>query len=241
MRGGVDWGNIQKAGHLVRLDDMAELAVRLGSIVNYDRRGDIIFAEDFEISLARWEVTKVGANVIVTLATERPRSGAVSVNLVVPGAAGKEASLTRSLGVVTSDQLGLELSFTIEAGGISVRPHVTIITGGRVYTAGIDYNYGVSTLSYYDATAGWTEMATGVEVLLGAGVFNTMKLIFSPVTGTYTRLLFNGSIYDMAGIPCYSAASSASPVVTVVVNVISRIGALQAVYVDDVILTQNEI
>jgi len=49
-----DWGVTAGARTVYQMTDLGELAVRLGSIVTHDRRGDVIFLEDFEEGMGRW-------------------------------------------------------------------------------------------------------------------------------------------------------------------------------------------
>jgi len=55
--GAPDDSNVLKIGEDYRLDDLSELAARLGSIVNYRRTGDVYFMEDFSYGLERWTIT----------------------------------------------------------------------------------------------------------------------------------------------------------------------------------------
>jgi len=48
MRGAPDDSNVLSTSTFYRLDDMAELAVRLGSPVQYLRSGNIVFCTTFE-------------------------------------------------------------------------------------------------------------------------------------------------------------------------------------------------
>jgi len=56
-----DWGVTASKKTIYSLHDMGELAVRLGSIVSFDRRGDVIFSDSFQNGLGKVYASGVGA------------------------------------------------------------------------------------------------------------------------------------------------------------------------------------
>ncbi|GAI56753.1 unnamed protein product, partial [marine sediment metagenome] len=75
-----DFGMYQIAKTIYRLADMGELAVRLGSIVTHDRRGDVIWMDNFDSGIAKWYQFASDDDGLVEWSAERSRSGGFSAN-----------------------------------------------------------------------------------------------------------------------------------------------------------------
>ncbi|GAH47647.1 unnamed protein product, partial [marine sediment metagenome] len=55
---------------------MGEIAARLGSIVTYDKRGDVVDFDNFEFPVLRWDINVVGSESYARLDSAQCRSGA---------------------------------------------------------------------------------------------------------------------------------------------------------------------
>lgn len=59
-RGMPDWGEYSPQEVVSKLLDNAELAARLGSPVLFDRRGTVIFMDDFNCGVNHWDTVTKG-------------------------------------------------------------------------------------------------------------------------------------------------------------------------------------
>jgi len=58
-RGYPDWGRIRKEVGIAAIGDLGELAVRLGASVVWDRRGDVVLVDSFDLGLAPWDISNL--------------------------------------------------------------------------------------------------------------------------------------------------------------------------------------
>ena len=77
-----DWGVTAGAVTTYQVTDLGELAVRLGSPISHDRRGDVIWWDDFECTLNKWQTVANGAGSSVALSDARARNGRYSALLI---------------------------------------------------------------------------------------------------------------------------------------------------------------
>jgi hypothetical protein len=219
---------------------MGELAARLGSIVTYDRRGDVVFYDDFSCGLCGWntfQLTEVPEPRIVAYPAVR---GRYAVRMETYADVGYYATLIRYIPHPALSRIGLEVAFIPTDGSYQFMITLNRHTG----TAMLEHS------AWYDHTTGQLRIiaAGGLIVWVGTpGVqstlnnnFISMKLVVDLVAGRYTRLLFNRHRYDVSGYAPYSRPDTTPAVLGVRLRVINTSGTLSVVYVDDVIVTQNE-
>ncbi|GAH83946.1 unnamed protein product, partial [marine sediment metagenome] len=93
-RGQPDFGMYASASTIGSVSDLAELAVRLGSINIFDRRGKVIDFDDFEDVRKGWEFELLGGATAVRASTA-PKSGSQHWILTTGGAGGAFARIRR--------------------------------------------------------------------------------------------------------------------------------------------------
>lgn len=221
--------------------DIAELAARLGSIVTFDRRGNVLWFEDFENTLGAWTTHYSGIGGSVALSTTRARSGSFSAKLVTGNVTGNEVWISRSFPLPSSDRLGFEVSFTIVEQMATIKFQIKIdAINGNAYWLAIQYTYATKKLEYQGIDWEWHTIQ---EILMGSSYswFHTMKLVFDQHSGKYTRLIWDNAEFDLSTIS-YSCdvGGGALPKVTVWIEGVTASDLNVPMYIDDVIVTQNE-
>jgi hypothetical protein len=235
-----DYGVTAGAVTTYQLQDLGELAVRLGSPITHDRRGDVLWWDDFECGLAKWETVASGVGAAAALSTVRARNGRNSCLLTGGSDADRSVSITHRSPYPALSRLGLEMSFhkppTIE----SLRLGLNVFTGSRRYRFDVMWDEAAQELRYRNAAGAFVAFATGVVWSSLATLFHIWKLVVDPGTLRYRRFIANDATYDLSAVAVEDAAVVGSPQSNAVVELISRVGVNDFVYVDDVILTQNE-
>jgi hypothetical protein len=235
-----DWGVTNAPRNIYQVLDLGELAARLGSIDAFDRRGDVVFLDDFEDGLAHWATGGSGAGNDVRLTRARSRSGAYSAKLTPGTTLGQSAIMVHRQPLAFWSPSGAEFSFNLADNISYLDLFLTTQDAAQLVTYGIRYDRLFTRLRYLGPGGPWITFDPAVPDLLDAYTFQTMKLVVNPEAERYARLQVNSTTYDLAAYLPFVAAPAGAPWLSMQLEVID-IGALAApLRVDDVILTQNE-
>ncbi|MDP2107143.1 MAG: hypothetical protein Q8J76_14195, partial [Desulfobulbaceae bacterium] len=93
---------------------------------------------------------------------------------------------------------------------------------------------------YFNSLGGWTLIDTLPPWATATYLFHVAKLDVDLDTLEYVSLIIDGAGYSLAGISGRSAASASQPYFVFAVNVYGPGGTNPVLYVDDMIITQNE-
>lgn len=235
-----DWGVTAGAVTVHKLTDLGELAVRLGSIVTHDRRGDVIFLDNFEDGLGKWDTGSDGGGDSVALSSARARSGRLSALLTSGSGVGGYAQIFRGVNLPVLSGLGVELSFSVPVALETLVLQLHVLDGSRRYRFEVTYDDANNRLDRLHVGGGLTTVASGL-VLAGWGrMFHTLKLVGNTLNGKYGRLILNDETYDLEGAVAYNGTDYGAPRLELTVTARGRDGYNDAVHIDDVIITQNE-
>jgi len=217
----------------------AELAARLGSIVNFDRLGQVLIAEGFEAGLGKW-LAAVSPSCSASISAKTARNGAFSAKLAVDNTAGHSAVIKRVIPYPPSaTRLGAEISFASTYGKADLWLEMVVCTGSLRYTTKVKYDPVASKLYYFDNTFNWHEVAPYVIQKAEIHSWSTLKYVIDLAAAKYVRLKLNSMEYDISTAALYSDASATAPGVEIDITCDRNNGA-ESLYVDDFVLTQSE-
>ena len=222
------------------LDDLGELAARLGSIVTFDRRGDVVFQDSFEDGLGKWTsgISEYAGYVDLTMLAAR--SGLLAVRFPCTAAGDQATGLRLSIAPPGSGRWGVEFSFTVDGKTKWVEARVASWDGDTLDHFGLLYDHEDAQLDIYSVGAGWTPVASGFRLAAAERMFHTVKLVFDVDAATYRRLILDGVAYDVSGEPAYSEPDASYPELDLDIVHWAQAGKDTTTYLDDVIITQNE-
>ncbi len=235
-----DYARFNAQATVFPVTDLGELAARLGSPITFDRRGDVVWWDDFEWTLNKWVVEAVGTGAAGAVSSAKARNGRMSCLLTGGSDGAHSAAIRHQEPFPVVGSFGLECSFGLGGDISAFRIQMTLYDGSQSHDAYVQWSDIANTLSYLDAAGGVTIFASGVDLLLGDPVFHTAKLVYNLTTARYVRFLLDSSEYDLSGIAGLDAAAATLPYLQIRLTLLSRNGSNDTCYVDDVILTQNE-
>ncbi len=238
--GGPDYGVGAPKATVYSLQDMAELAVRLGSIVSFDRRGDVVWLDDFENNVNHWGTDTSGTGASVALTTDRARNGAKSVALITGNADGEYASILVGRQLPHLGRIGLELSLSVLSRVDHWLIDLSYSDGDEVIEAALRVYPATGIIQLYTRPRRWETIHTAGAWYSSAGYWYTLKLVVDLEARTYRHLLFGPTSIDLAAYDLYVGASGVAPIIEVYIYVEGMGGGVGTGYVDDVIVTQNE-
>jgi len=220
--------------------DQGELAARLGSINTYDRRGNIVFMEDFEGALFNWDQVNAGVGAGSVLSAVYSRHGSQAAQLTAGSGANNYTLIEKLWPMPISTQIGLEASFTTDANLGRVVIDVGIYDGTNLYSAtgGVDITADVAYI--IDPIAGGVPFTAALGLTSSNYLFHTLKLVFDYSTHSWMRAMFDNYSFNASAYNVVTALSAITPRMLIGIWAINAGAGNPVIYVDDVILTQNE-
>ncbi len=233
-----DWGGATPVATVYNLQDLAELAARLGSIDTFDRRGNVIAFDDFESGIEQWRRSGAGAYSI-DWDSKYAKTGGFSCRITTDS--GWQATISKYIGFPVLSKIGVEFSFSYTQNWQYLYLEVLLQDGVSAFYTGIRYN-AATKMWQYRATDGSYQDIPGSSFTLSPMVeeFDTVKLVIDFSTGKYSRLLINSQVFDLSALSFYQYAAVLTPVMNVSITVKALPGELAIGNIDDVIVTQNE-
>lgn len=235
-----DFGIYTAKETVFNLDDMADLAVRLGSIVEYDRRGDVIWLDDFESPIMKWEDRGSGLLWEMHLNHTTPKSGAQHLRLRTTPGVNAWVSARASQQFRGSYRIGAEYAFCQLGASASIEIRLDIYTGSRWVFGKIRYNSITDKLYYQNSAGGWPEFADNVFVRSYIFHYNTWKLVIDAQREKYVRALLGNVEYNLSEYALSATDSGLSPRTIVELYLLSGVALATQVDIDNFVLTINE-
>lgn len=231
----------QAASEPIEAINRAELAARLGSIVTFDRGGDILWIEDFESGIERSEISVSGTGASVTWSAEHALRGGFSCKLTAGSNASRYAQIKGYHSFPILSRLGQETAFTVDANMESTEAYLNIYTGSVLLQWGILFTAVTSTLSLLTTGGAWLPVIVGAVPYYTDYLFNLTKLIVDPSNTKYTKLIAGPVSADLSTLPCsITAPELTSAHLAMSYRIVGKAATNAVCYVDSMVLTQNE-
>jgi len=220
--------------------DQAELAARLGSIITRDRRGRVIWFDDFNDTISKWGVAATGEGGGVSADTANPYFTKSCAKLETGTGAGSYCSLNKYFFLPVDTRLGFEWIFSMKGPVKRIENTNYIYKGTKryPYTLYLDTVNNVIKLS---TAAGYVTIEDGdYTFLLNEYYYCHCKLVIDPVTNKYVRLIIADKEIDVSDYEPSSNAYSSERAIyeNFIVGTNSTANAIA--YVNGFIFTQDE-
>lgn len=239
-RGQPDFGMYRAKETGATLSDMADLAVRLGSIVEFDRRGDIVFIDNFESPLLRWETSITGAGEVYFDDTS-VKSGSQALKLLTDIGVDQYANMGKYLYTLGSRRLGAECHFSNPSDDSKITLYIYSWNGIITYQGWVIVDIQTGIVSIRCPADENTVIATGFSFPQENFAFIPLKLVGDFENGEYVRLMLGNVEYDISSYEIWSVASAVSPRDYQSVQITNKSDTeLANCWIDNYIWTQNE-
>jgi len=238
-RGQPDFGMYAAETYLAGMSDMAELAVRLGSIVIFDRRGKVVDLDDFEDALFKWVTVNVGASHSL-FSSASAKSGTQSIIQHVGGVGDTPTYMERGFTLLPSKRLGVEIAYAKPSttAYLLIRLYRAITTSHAWGQIKLDFN--AKKVYYQDSAGNYQEITDITTPSNFPFVYYPIKFVVDFDTGFYERLIFEGVEHDLSAYALYSVIIGSVPGVQTRITWTRIGGAGSDIYIDDYILTMEE-
>lgn len=227
------WGTYQHMG-------LAELAARLGSLVSYDRRGNVVWLTDFTHGLQGVTpgVDNVASTVRITPLTSYV--GGFSLEFDPRAAASSYGNYRRVLYPLIGGKVGAEFTFSFQPDPVAITFRIQYFDGDYRYPGEVTYTVADKDWTVLDDASDDVLVLENAEVQTGYESWHTLKVVIDTVTKKYHRLLIDGDVVDVSDISLLTVADTGLGVIDVKFEVQGSATAHAPGYLDSIIVTQNE-
>jgi len=238
--GAPDNYQVQKKAITYRLDDMAELAVRLGSPNVYHRLGDVILIDSFENGETCWDISTVGVQSSAKLTGVRYRTGGFSFKLTAGNIANDLVIIGRSIQPLVESKIGMEFSFAVDTVYSFLYGQMFYYNSDKIYQADVRYDNENFTLSYLNKDNIYTDLPAILKIYPSDRLFNTIKFIADFKNKEYVSVFINQNCFSLADKELYIAGNTIYNYFVFDLMLETKGNVTATAYIDDVIITQNE-
>ena len=222
------------------LADMAELAARLGSIVTFDRRGDLVWFDDFRSGIMKWYYSGTGDRGSAVATAARARNGAFSCLITTGDQESDYAQIAHRSPYQVAGRLGIEASFTLDDNMAEYLLELVVYNGATYYSCKCIFDPTTNELKVGDS-ADFHVVGSNVAPFISDYLFNTMKIVANfGSTKKYLKLIFNELEYDISAYDLFTDTDDTGAHLAVNFKVQTNVADAKTIYVTDVIVTQNE-
>ncbi|MBT9148555.1 MAG: hypothetical protein DDT32_02330 [Syntrophomonadaceae bacterium] len=220
--------------------EMAELAARLGSINTFDRRGDVIWMDEFGDNINKWLIDRWGVGSSATLSTETALCGSRSAKLSTGSVSGNFSRIVRYQHIPLDTPIGFEVSFAGIPWGGEHRFDPSINTGTHFVITAVRFIASTGTLSVWIRPHTWLTLVSGLTILDHLQAFSTIKVIYNIPARRYHRVYFNNLAFDVSAHSFNEDVDTHMPCIIPSIQFTTRTAVSLATYIDNVIITRNE-
>ena len=222
------------------LQDLGELAARLGSLSSFDRRGEIVYIEDWRKGIASWVVQELGTGASVRLSTTQTHKTPYSIQFISGSSSSKTASITSSTGGNIDGRLGIECGFIVNNATEQIHINAAVNNGTLQTLARLKWDIVTGELSLFVAGSTYTLLDDRLWTSGGTFRFYPVKFVFDIATGKYTRLMISSLSFDLSGYDLVQSATTTNPLYSLSIQHIADTLTNPVLYNNYVILTANE-
>ncbi len=222
------------------LGDLGEHAVRLGSPMRFDRRGEVLWYDIFEYGLAPYRTVVNGAGSSVKLSTANTFMSAGAALLTAGSDGLKAAELQKSIQPAVLGRWGFELAIAFLSDWDYLDIIFSIRDGTTLSIPHIRLSLTDAELQYRDENFAYQEIATIGSMTTTPPTYRLLKFVFDVLTGEYAYLRFGPDEYDLEGKSFKQSASATAAQFYCLMRLGGRSGENDTAQIGHVIFTANE-
>jgi hypothetical protein len=235
-----DWSNVRKEVSFILREDLAELAARLGSIDVFDRRGYVLWWDDFKHGLGAWRTATDGTGASVALSTVYPKWPPFALKLTGGSDGSRIAEAYKYFKLPVAGKIGVEISidFLTDFDEFYLELRMDDLT--TIHRAKIKIDGSLGTLHYLDSDNDYQELGDVLGLVDAYGGYHNLKLVVDFSVDEYVRVILDRTAYDLTDVASYTAGDPSSPFMRLHTQLVSRDGENDECQIDGVIVTQDE-
>jgi hypothetical protein len=222
------------------LQDMGELAARLGSFSVFDRRGEIVWYDRCAFGTTPWIVTSDGAGAEVVPSVYNSYLSPYSLKMTSGNTLGASVSVSRRCNLFDISSIGFEVATLNYAQVIDYIVKIEYVVQSIKYSAQIKVKYDDNEVFYYDESGNFVSLADPSSAANNVLRFVNLKMVVDLITHTYRRVIYDVNHYENLIYPINPTPLAVGDYFEVTLQVHGESLNEAILYLGQAIITSNE-
>jgi len=194
-----DWYNITPMIQVHASEDVNELAARLGSVDVWDRRGNVVFIDDFSHGVLPYDASYSGAGSSIRLEAYYTATGTPSLVLDPGPNEGDYAYVGLRAPTAGSKVIGFEAAINPLTSDASANLRLQQYDGTRHYEYVVRIDKDDGSLSYKSDSGSYVTLSSGAIWPNLVNYFHRLKVVVDLGSHEYVRCLLNDEAHSLVG------------------------------------------
>ena len=238
--GAPDDSDVVKRGDNYRLDDMAELAARLGSPVTFHRFGDVVWIDTFETGLGGWVVGATDPASVVYLQGDNCMMGGCAVEIASAAEDPEYARIAKGYTYEVGTRIGFGTCYAINGDSTNLTLQILYRDGVHAFAGTIRITHSSGLVEYVDDIGDRVTLGNVGLLDVTGVIWYPIKLIVDTNTGTYVGFTFGSHQFNMTDIAMLSTVSALAPMCSANLQYRCADALAHSLYIDNCVFTVNE-
>jgi hypothetical protein len=222
---------------------LGELAARLGSTMNFDRRGQLVWYDDFEASILKWNVVTSGIGASAALSGANAFLKSQAVKLIAGSTVSSLVMIEKHIALQAAARVGLECAIgynaTLQPTQVTIQ--IDFYNNSVQHAAQVTWDIGLSKIWLMTGyNTDWVAIASNVPALAQNLMYTKFKLVADFSTGKYVRLMYGSTSIDISAYDIPTTGTADPTNLRMSITNIGAPGINCECWVDDVTLTYRE-
>ncbi len=235
-----DWSKYQPGSVRFALEDLGEHAVRLGSQVSFDRRGEVLWQDHIAYGLAPYETLTSGTGASVKVSSDYTLQSGYALKLTGGSDSDRNANVYKFFNLPDVTRWGAEVAFAFLTDYDVFRLFLRYYDGVKFYQASAYLDFTNGEIQIRVPTLGNIKIDDLENTYRQGGIFHTLKLVGDFETNKYVRLIYDNTEYDLSAYDLYYSSIPLEVCQYIFFSLVSRSGQNDYCHVGRCIITGNE-
>ena len=222
------------------LQDMGELAARLGSVSVFDRRGEVLWYDNFSYGMGGFATGAFGTGSSVALSSIYTHRFPFSLLLRSGSTSALTALIEKFIGTFGSPRFGIELGFAYGSNADYIQVLLGANQFGSAYKGILRIFADTGIIKVLDENAVYRTVGTCFTFITDPPSFLNIKLVIDFELNKYIRLMVNSQSFDLTPYDIRNDGDASVGQVHIAVYNVGDNGQNSNMYVSYIIVTANE-
>lgn len=235
-----DYGKYLPGSVRFSLQDLSELAARLGSPDVVDRRGEVLWLDAFDSGFGPWTTFISGVNALAQIIASDTYQYPYAAHLRTNNVLNNTAYLSKTFGLFVTGRIGVEFFLAVTLSQPNIELYASLSDGLVSMEPRIRINCLTKNLYVTDEASVEQVVGSVPTVAFATPNYLPIKLVFDIITKRYVRAIVVNTEFDLSGylFPLGGLTSTSS--ITISLSVKTQLATSADLYVAHSIVTGNE-